>query len=120
MRRLCASSTQSLGLGLAASAFTSPLSGGNAEGERAALLRRALDGDVTSQQPGKLARHGEAQAGAATARADGFGLVERFEDPLHLIGRDADAAVLHLENDLGSRVHDAQADVAALRELDRV
>ncbi|HWJ13567.1 MAG TPA: DUF2231 domain-containing protein [Gemmatimonadaceae bacterium] len=33
----------------AASAYTSPLSGGNAQGKRAAVLRRAHDGDVPSQ-----------------------------------------------------------------------
>jgi uncharacterized protein (TIGR03032 family) len=54
----------------------------------------ALHGDFAAQQEGQLAADGEAQSGAAVfAAGRGIGLLERLEDDLLLLGRDADAGI---------------------------
>ena len=70
------------------------------EREHAARARRADQPDLAAEQLGELARDGQAQAGAAVLAAGrAVGLLERLEDDLLLVGRDADAGVAHLEGD---------------------
>ncbi len=65
------------------------------EAERAALAGLALDRDFAAHQAHILAADRQAQAGAAHAMPHVAGLLERREDSFPLIGRDADAGVLH-------------------------
>ena len=67
---------------------------GQVERERAPLARRADQADLAAQQPGDLAADRQAQPRAAVlpARA-AVGLLERLEDDLLLVRRDADARV---------------------------
>ena len=70
------------------------------EREGAALAGRAAQLDLAAEQVGELAADGEAQAGAAVLAAGaGVRLLERLEDDLLLLGRDADAGVGDLEGD---------------------
>src|SRR5207245_2532631 len=93
------------------------------------------ESDLAAEELRELARDGEAEARAAVlARSRAVGLLERLEDDLLLLGRDADAGVAHLEGDdmlgglqrLGVRrpARDRRADrdrhVADVRELERV
>ena len=62
--------------------------------------RRAAQLDLAAEQARELAADGEAEAGAAVLAAGaGVGLLERLEDDLLLLGRDADAGVGDLERD---------------------
>ena len=66
--------------------------------EGAALSRRAGQADLAAQQLGQLAADRQAQAGAAVLAAGrAVGLLERLEDDLLLVARDADAGVRHRE-----------------------
>ncbi len=91
-----------------------------------ALARLAVHPDATAHQRDQPARDGQAQAGTAVlAAGGGVGLLERLEDARELLGRHADAGVLHLEAQpqalgLGRQRPHAQCDVARIGELDRV
>src|SRR5262249_10901119 len=90
--------------------------------EAAALADPAAHADAAALGLDDLAGQGEADAGAGRPAVAGVELLELEEQPLHLIGRDADAGVLDLEAErirrLGAGAHD---DAAALgRELERV
>src|SRR5256886_12659534 len=64
------------------------------EGEGAAPARRAVHGDRPAHEGHQPGSDGQAQAGAAVlARGGGVLLLERPEDALLLVGRDADAGV---------------------------
>ena len=68
--------------------------------ERAALPGRADQPDLAAEQRRQLAADREAEAGAAVLAAGaGVGLLERLEDQLLLLRRDADAGVGDLERD---------------------
>src|SRR5438876_175638 len=68
------------------------------EGEGAAAARRAVHGDRPAHQSDQPGSDGQAQAGAAVlTRGRGVLLLEGPEDPLLLVGRDADAGVAHCE-----------------------
>src|SRR6185369_10691390 len=70
--------------------------------EGAALADRAAELDFTAQEARELAADGETEAGAADLAAGrGVGLLERFEDDLLLLGRDADAGIGDFEGDHG-------------------
>ena len=73
---------------------------GQVEREGAPLAERALDPDLAAEQPGDLPADRQAQAGAAVLAAGArVGLLERLEDDLQLVRRDADAGVAHRERD---------------------
>src|SRR3569833_2943224 len=75
------------------------------EGERAADAGRGAQLDFAAEQAREFAADGEAETGAAVfAAGGGVGLLERLEDDLLLLGRDADAAVRHLEGDYARRL----------------
>ena len=64
------------------------------QGERAAVARAALEHELAAEQPGELAADRETEAGAAVLAAGAaVGLLERLEDDLLLVRRDADAGV---------------------------
>ncbi len=66
--------------------------------EAAARPRRAVSADFSAHQLRQPPRDGQAKPGAAVlARDRGVGLFERLEQPGHLLGRDANAAVRNLE-----------------------
>src|SRR5437763_5702612 len=68
------------------------------KGEGAAPARRAVHGDRPAHQGDQPGSDGQAQAGAAVpARGRGVLLLERPEDALLLVRRDADAGVAHGE-----------------------
>ena len=68
------------------------------EGEGAADALLAFDIELAAQQARDLAADRQPQPGAAVApRGAGVGLLERFEDQLLLVGRDADAGVADAE-----------------------
>ena len=92
------------------------------EREGAAHARRAAQLDLAAEQVRELAADGEAEAGAAVfAAGAGVGLLERLEDDLLLLRRDADAGVRDLEGDDGGRVaqHRMVGAPAAGRRRDR-
>ena len=75
------------------------------EREGAAVAGRAAQLDFAAEQVRKFAADGEAQAGAAVfAAGAGVGLLERLEDDLLLLQRNADAGVGHFEGDDGRRL----------------
>ena len=84
--------------------------------ERAALARLAAEADLAAEQGRELAADREAEAGAAVlaARA-GVGLLERLEDQLLLLGRDADAGVGDHERDRRAGRARAPGDRASSR-----
>src|SRR5690606_29386249 len=103
--------------------------------EGAALRGGAGQADVAAQQPRQLTADGQPQAGAAVlARGRAVGLLERLEDDLLLLGRDADAGVRYRERDHLRRAvellvvrgpavaghRDRQRDAAGVGELERV
>ncbi len=105
------------------------------EGEDAAAARRGAQLDLAAEQVGKLAADGETESGAAIFPAGaGIGLLERLEDDLLLLERNADAGIGDLEGDHRRRAHqgrmigapaaarrgDAEADAALLGELEGV
>jgi hypothetical protein len=105
------------------------------QGEGAADAGRADEPDLAAEQPRQLAADREAEAGAAVlARGRAVGLLERLEDDLLLVGRDADAGVRDRERDHLARVlqlgvverpaavgrRDRERDAAVVRELERV
>ena len=72
--------------------------GQNGEMERGALAGIALDPDLAAHQLGQALADGQAQAGAAVmAGGGGIHLLERFEQAVLLVQRDADAGVAHGE-----------------------
>ncbi len=61
--------------------------------------------DFAAEQAGQLAADGEAEAGAAVfAAGRGIGLLERLEDDLLLLQRNADAGIGDFESDDGRRL----------------
>src|SRR3954466_705470 len=70
------------------------------EGEGRSLARRALDVDLAAEEPRDLPTDREAEPRAAVLAAGGpVRLLERLEDDLLLVVRDADAGVLDVERD---------------------
>src|SRR5262249_25889173 len=70
------------------------------ERKRAPLARRALDANLAAEQAGHLSADRKAEASAAELPARrSVGLLERLEDQLLLVARNADARVAHLERD---------------------
>ena len=66
--------------------------------EARALARLAFCPHIPAHQQGQLAADGQAQASAAiAARSRAVGLLEALEQAPHLLGRNADAGVAHLE-----------------------
>ena len=105
------------------------------QGEGAARPGRADELDLAAEELRELAADREAQARAAVLAAGrAVGLLERLEDDLLLVRRDADAGVAHREGDhpLGAlellvlrrparrRRRDGDGDVAGVGELERV
>jgi hypothetical protein len=92
------------------------------EREHAPLTRRALDVDVTAEQSSQVAGDRQPQSRAAVlAVGAAVRLPECLEDDFLLVLRDADAGVVDREGDAAARDRrDAQRDLAALGELDRV
>ena len=96
------------------------------EEERAAHARFAFEPDAAAHHLHKLARDGQAQAGAAVlARGGHVGLGERLEQFRRLLRRHADAGVAHGELELhlfagAFEQFDLQPDFALLGELDGV
>ena len=81
------------------------------------LLREA---DLAAEQVRELAADREAEAGAAVLAAGaGVGLLERLEDELLLLGRDADAGVGDHEGDRRVGRARAPGDPAFQPEVDR-
>ena len=75
------------------------------ERESAAHAGRAAQPDLAAEQVRKLAADREAEARAAVfAAGAGVGLLERLEDDLLLLRRDADAGVRDLERHHRRRV----------------
>ncbi len=75
------------------------------EREGAALAGRAPQVDFAAEQACQFAADREPEAGAAIfAAGAGIGLLERLEDQLLLLQRNADAGIGHLEGDHGRRV----------------
>src|SRR5437899_938127 len=73
---------------------------GKIEREGAPLRRRALDVNLATEQARDLSadRQAETRASVLPARRT-VGLLERLEDELLLVARDADARILHRERD---------------------
>src|SRR5262249_25192390 len=70
------------------------------EGEGATPARRAVHGDGSAHEGDQPGGDAQAQARAAVlARGGGVLLLERPEDALLLVGRDADAGVAHHETE---------------------
>src|SRR5437867_679673 len=70
----------------------------NEERERAALVRRALDLNLAAEQARDLPTNGQPETGAAVlAVRRAVGLLERFEDQLLRVLRNADAGVRDFE-----------------------
>ena len=94
--------------------------------ERAALARRAVHPHLAAHHLDQVPGDGQAEPGAAVAaRRRHVGLLERREQPLDLVGGDADAGVADGEVraprvDRLARHRDLDADLAALGELDAV
>ena len=91
--------------------------------EGRALAWRALDLDAAAHPLDDALGDGEAQAGAAElARGAAIGLLEFVEDARLLSGRNADAGVANLEDDLACirAGLDDDANAAGLGELDGV
>src|SRR5205085_9666039 len=66
--------------------------------ERASGSRRADEPDLAAEQLGQLAADRKAEAGAAVLpRRGAVGLLERLEDDLLLVLRDADPGIAHRE-----------------------
>src|SRR5690606_15262294 len=94
---------------------------GQSHGERAAPPRLAGHGDVAAEQPREAAGEREPEPGAGRAsRHHLLDLPERLEDALEVLGRDADPGVRHIDHDLVRLSAGGEADLAAIRELDRV
>ena len=75
------------------------------EHEGAALAGRAAQVNFAAEQARQFAADGKAEAGAAVFPAGaGVRLLERLEDQLLFLQRNADAGVGHLEGDDGGRV----------------
>src|SRR5438045_1783345 len=91
-------------------------------GERAALVDLRLDGDVPAVHPDHLAGQRQAQARAGDLRDPRvLGAVEALEDPLGVLGADADAGVGDGYRDLAVVHLDRDRHLAALgRVLQRV
>ena len=71
--------------------------------ESAAVALTALQANFAAEQIRQFAADRQAQARAAVlAACAGVRLLERLEDDLLLVGRDADAGVAHLEGDDGA------------------
>src|SRR5437867_738627 len=71
---------------------------GEGNAERGAAARSALDVDRAAQTIHELLHDVEAEPDAAAlARRGGVDLAEHVEDERHLVGRDADPGVGHLE-----------------------
>jgi hypothetical protein len=93
--------------------------------EQRALPRLAVHADRAAHQLGQPLADRQAQAGAAVlARGGRVDLRERLEQPRQVLGRDADAGILHREADTASLVHrlavHRHEDLALVRELDGV
>ena len=72
------------------------------EGERAAPPRLALHTDLAAHQADQPRGDGQAQAGAAVpSRGGAVHLFEGPEDPVQIVGRDADTGVGHHEAENG-------------------
>ena len=91
------------------------------DAESTAGAERALDGDVAAHAPRQLAADRQAEPGAARARLRVARLLERLEDALLRVGRDARPLVAHLEAQAARRESArGQPHLAALAELHRV
>src|SRR3954466_15978829 len=74
---------------------------GQGHGERAALVELRLDGDVPAVHPHHFAGQRQAQAGPGDLRDPRvLGTVEALEDPLGVLGADADPGVGDRDRDL--------------------
>src|SRR5262249_27796412 len=99
---------------------------GQLEPERAAPAGLALEPDAAAHELDEMARDREAETGAAVAtRRAAVRLGEALEHRLLPVERDADAGVLDADPQGRARFRFVQArrehaDLAALRELDRV
>ena len=85
--------------------------------ERAAASDRAREPDLAAEQPRDFAADRQAEAGAAVLAAGrAVGLLERFEDDLVLVRRDADAGVFDLErDDVGRAIEAGMAQSSSRR-----
>ena len=96
------------------------------EPERAALPRRAGGPGVSAHQLRQTPGNRQAQAGAAVlARGRGVGLLEGLEQPIELLGRNADAGVFDFEAHQQAlaavfKHPGAQRNATLVGELDRV
>ena len=95
------------------------------EPEQAAFAGAAVDPDVAAHQAHQLAADREPEAGAAEPALRLADLLERAEDAVDLVGRDADAAVFDFETQRGLRsaasdASHAQSHLAAVGEFHRV
>src|SRR5438445_360014 len=94
------SSVRTLGLYSRASARRRSVRLRQMEREIAPLAGEALQTNLASQQPRQLAANGQAQARPAIfAAGAAVCLLERFEDDLLLLRRDADAGIRHGEGE---------------------
>ncbi len=102
--------------------------------EGAALTDATLETEIAAEQDGELARDGEAEPGAAVAAIGrSLDLLERREDALVVLGRDAETGIgdgerqelvaAHLaarERDATAQRADRERDAPAFGELDGV
>jgi hypothetical protein len=91
--------------------------------ERGSASELALHGDVASEQLRQLPGEGEAEPGPLEPPLQGvLDLPELAEDPLLVLGSDADPGVRHREHHAASSsaTGGRHADLAPLRELERV
>jgi len=94
---------------------------GKRQREGTPLSRRAFEADLTTEQPGQIARDGQTEPGAAVAPVGGaVGLAERFEDRVVLRGRNTDAGVAHDEVHTVAAGGHPQLHLAAIGEFQRV
>src|SRR3954454_18568661 len=70
------------------------------DGERTALLGRAFNSDVTTEQTRQGPAHTESESGTPDpARRSLLDLPERIEDPLQIFGGDSDASIGYRDDD---------------------
>ena len=82
---------------------------------------RALDPDSTAVHLHQLLRDGQPEPGSLVLAADAaVALLKAFEDPLHVVRRDADAGIAHADQQLGALTLGRHPNAAGLGEFDRV
>ena len=96
---------------------------GCGETEGGPFIRRGCSAEIAVHQIGDMPADRQAKPGARLQHG-GVGLLERLEDPLQVLFRDADAAVFNLKQQIDIFPHDLAAqphdDLAARSKLDRV